>query len=409
VPKAVDLYQDTWTTVFGKFSGDKDLSAHKDSVIANNIWSIWHDKRTNEDMRSSANLAYMYPARGDVTVLIAHSVEKVLFNGRMQATGVSFGSSKDKMYTVKAAKEVILTAGALASPAILQRSGVGAAVDLKAAKIKQLIELPGVGKNLYDQPGTTVSASMKYEAYASGEYNDNSAPFAPIIAHPNAKQVFGDDFESERKKLAGSLIPEAKKAVAAGAFADLASAAWIYAHVFDELMVKDMPIVEIIGETYPYTIAVPTWPSLPFSRGYLRATSASVFDNPIINPRYLSFKFDLDMFVASSKKIRESFSTKPLANIVDSPTAAPAANVTTDAQWEQFLLETSYGADHWGGTTAMMPLRVGGVVDSKLKVYKTRGLRVIDAGVVPIEISAHTSEYLYALALRGASLVLQDA
>ena len=52
------------------------------------------------------------------------------------------------------------------------------------------------------------------------------------------------------------------------------------------------------------------------------------------------------MFVASSKKIRESFSTKPLANIVDSPTAAPAANVTTDAQWEQFLLETSYGADH---------------------------------------------------------------
>ena len=41
---------------------------------------------------------------------------------------------------------------------------------------------------------------VKYEAYASGEYNDNSAPFAPIIAHPNAKQVFGDDFESERKK-----------------------------------------------------------------------------------------------------------------------------------------------------------------------------------------------------------------
>lgn len=59
--------------------------------------------------------------------------------------------------------------------------------------------------------------------------------------------------------------------------------------------------------------------------------------------------------------------------------------------------------------TIVMPLRVGGVVDSKLKVYKTRGLRVIDAGVVPIEISAHTSEYLYALALRGASLVLQDA
>lgn len=98
-------------------------------------------------------------------------------------------------------------------------------------------------------------STVKYEAYASGEYNDNSAPFAPIIAHPNAKQVFGDDFESQRKKctwsaafegsklslraVAFSLVPEAKKAVAAGAFVDLASAAWIYAHVFDELMIKD--------------------------------------------------------------------------------------------------------------------------------------------------------------------------
>lgn len=73
-----------------------------------------------------------------------------------------------------------------------------------------------------------------------------------------------------------------------------------------------------------------------------------------------------------------------------------------------------------------MPLRVGGVVDTKLKVYKTTGLRVIDAGVIPIEVSgesvissqmcfpdfahlAHTSSMLYAFALRGASLVLQDA
>lgn len=85
---------------------------------------VWHDERTDEDMRSSANLAYAYPAKGELTILIAHKVEKVLFNGKMQATGVSFGSSKSKMFTVKAKKEVILTAGALASAPILQRSGV---------------------------------------------------------------------------------------------------------------------------------------------------------------------------------------------------------------------------------------------------------------------------------------------
>ena len=96
---------------------------------------------------------------------------------------------------------------------------------------------------------------MKYEAYASGEYNDNSAPFGGIIAHPNAKQVFGDDWESARNDckyfasltlpllkfsvVARSLIPEAVKAVKAGAFTGLESAAWIYAHVFDELFLKD--------------------------------------------------------------------------------------------------------------------------------------------------------------------------
>jgi len=150
------------------------------------------------------------------------------------------------------------------------------------------------------------------------------------------------------------------------------------------------------------------WPLLVYSRGHLQVKSASVYDSPLITPRFNSHPFDLSISVQSAKNWVQFFQTAPISSSVEDPQVSPAG-VHTDEEWKTWFLGTAYEAAHLGGTSAMMPLKVGGVVDSKMRVYNTQNLRVIDAGILPIELTTHTQGFLYALVLRAAAIVLQDS
>lgn len=99
--------------------------------------------------------------RPNYEVILLHKVNKVLFNGKSTvASGVEYISREDptnKKYTVKAKKEVILSAGTVHTPQILQRSGIGPSKLLKQANIETLVDLPGVGQNFQDHPYTIVA------------------------------------------------------------------------------------------------------------------------------------------------------------------------------------------------------------------------------------------------------------
>jgi len=154
-------------------------------------------------------------------------------------------------------------------------------------------------------------------------------------------------------------------------------------------------------------MSVILWPLLPFSRGTVHISSRVPFALPTVIPHYNQDPFDLFIAIEASKAARRLFHTSPLSSVVDNPDAVPA-NTSTDQQWAQYIQSTVLPASHILGSTAMLPREKGGVVDSRFRVYGTIGLRVVDAGTLPLELTAHTSYTLYATSQRAATIILQD-
>lgn len=131
IPEAQRLYKEALPTVFPGLSIGDDLSDRKSIVSASTSWTIWYDPVTSANRRSSAADAFLYAKdqrRDSLVVLAEHKVAKVLFDTRkdLAASGVQFGNESDgRFYEVYARKEVILSAGTLATPGVLERSGIG--------------------------------------------------------------------------------------------------------------------------------------------------------------------------------------------------------------------------------------------------------------------------------------------
>lgn len=204
IPRAVELYKESLPLVFPGLTIGNDLSDRSSdgTVSASSSWTIWHDYSTGENRRSSAADGYLWATdqqREGLTVLTNHKVDRVLFRDDLTASTVVFGikpgadvpGSQSGLHVVHANQEVILAAGSLATAPVLERSGIGSPEILEAAGVRQLVELPGVGVNLVDQPGTSTSALVS-EAYQNdSSLIDGRILFAPEISLVNVDQIWG--------------------------------------------------------------------------------------------------------------------------------------------------------------------------------------------------------------------------
>lgn len=86
----------------------------------------------------------------------------------------------------------------------------------------------------------------------------------------------------------------------------------------------------------------------------------------------------------------------------------PGSAVQTDADWESFARENTLSIYHPVGTAALLPEKDGGVVDAKLRVYGTKGLRIVDASVIPLLPSAHIQTLVYGIAERAAGMIVAE-
>jgi choline dehydrogenase-like flavoprotein len=135
----------------------------------------------------------------------------------------------------------------------------------------------------------------------------------------------------------------------------------------------------------------------PFSRGTVLINSTSPFDPPVIDPRYLSNPLDLALLVAGFKYARAIRATSALQSISVQETY-PGPTTQTDNQIEEFIRGGLATENHHGGTAAMLPRDLGGVVDSNLRVYGVQGLRVVDASIMPLLPAAHLQATVYGIA-----------
>ncbi|GAW25109.1 putative GMC oxidoreductase [Rosellinia necatrix] len=171
---------------------------------------------------------------------------------------------------------------------------------------------------------------------------------------------------------------------------------------------RDVPAYELMATSWGQlaTSAMHT-----LSRGTVYARSSSVFDNepPILDPRLCSHPFDCEILRMGLEFNDRLIATDPMAMLLPVP---PVGLKTEDLRNRTVLMQTikrMVGTEfHPSGTAAMMPRCAGGVVDTNLRVYGTRNLRVVDASILPLIPGGHIQSAIYAIAEKAADIIKQD-
>ncbi|WWC87683.1 uncharacterized protein L201_002574 [Kwoniella dendrophila CBS 6074] len=364
----------------------------------------WQDS----DHRSSSATAYYTPVseRSNLAILSQHLATKIQFNGN-KATGIEFGSSGDNTrYTVNAGKEVIVSAGAIQTPALLQLSGVGDPALLNSLGINVVANVTGVGKNLQEQTMNSVGWTP-----IDGFDFQGQGP-SDVIAYPDLLGLTSSSNNDIAATISSNIGRYAQDAYDAGAVVSVEAANSIFAIQQDLMTKQNSGLVEAFFDSgFPNGgLGIDLWQLLPFSRGTVKITSTDPFTYPEVDPRYFSADVDLQIQTAGLRMARKIFQTAPLRSIVTEENAPGYDTVPEDGQggndddWKNWILDGFSSVHHPIATCAMMSENLGGVVGSDLKVYNTENLRIVDASVLPIQFSAHLSATLYGLAENAADM-----
>lgn len=336
--------------------------------------------------RSSTARAFLEDAmaRPNLTVVTGATVDKVLIE-RGRATGVRYAEDGD-VRTVAANREVIVSAGAVCSPAVLMRSGIGPAAQLRSLGIEVKVDAPGVGRNLQEH-----------------------------ASFPSTFQVIGRTYNQMMKPL--TLAREFLRYVFTntGLMTIIPAEAIAYLRSRPDLALPDITLsfgltCYDMAERRPHRLpGVTVWSTVarPSGRGEIRLRSADPADSPVIDHRLLGHPDDIATMISGARQVQDLFRTPALAAVTVGG-LAPSPLPRTDGEWEQQIREDSGIAYHPVGTCRMGG-DSGSVVDPCLRVRGVTGLRVVDASVMPAMPAANTNAPTIMIGEKAADLIAKDA
>jgi choline dehydrogenase-like flavoprotein len=366
-------------------------------------WPFMQNSTTNT--REDAANAFLYPIaeqRANLRIFPNTTATRIIWtertgSGDAVAEAVEVLTSSNATSCLYAAHEVILAAGSLRSPALLELSGVGNPVILQDLGIESVIDLPTVGANLQDQPNSAIS-------YTS---TTNWTGYPSFVTYFTASDLFGTELPAIVAELRANSSDLARKIVA-----DLPPNESTFERE-KKLIEMQLDLAWSLNSTVPLAeadwfpvgtaISVVFWALLPFSRGSVHITSSSPTHTPSIDPNFLQLHIDTLVQTAAARKLREYFSTEPLskyvtAEVAPGPDAVPASAGLRDPAWYKWIASAFGSNSHPVSTAAMRSRELGGVVDSEGKVYGTANVRVVDASVFPTQISGHLTASIYTIA-----------
>ncbi|KAM0346640.1 hypothetical protein ACHAPU_005352 [Fusarium lateritium] len=334
------------------------------------------------------------------------------YNSSRRVRGVEFAQDKNsETRVISCNREVIVSAGAVFTPTLLQVSGIGPSHVLQSLDIPVKIDLPGVGYNLQDHPMVYANYYYRNSSYfrsdeivddvydeVAHEYIQNrtgpwTAPLINTVAFANLQSAT-DDWQKFLNKSSGNGIPsDAPSSVQKG----YEMQKKILRH---QILSNDTGIFEIMANSWgQLTVAA----QKTFSRGTVRPSTKSMFDQPVLNPRYCSDPIDCEIIILGLQLNTKLIKTKAMKELMPEP---ESAFDTADGEiLMRQVVEKITTERHPSGTTAMMPLELGGVVDPELRVYGTCNLRVADASIMPLIPSAHLQARVYAIAEKAADMI----
>lgn len=427
------------------FSVSGDLFTGKANGMIINPESVHPATKT----RSYAQNAYLAPAldRSNLTVLTEAVVEKIVFktsgSGNAVAEGVTFVKDGETI-TASARKEVVLAGGAIHSPMLLEKSGIGSGNLLKNLGIEVIVDNPNVGENLQNHVMAMVSYQVNDDAdtmdpiirqepealaAAAAAYQKQSGPLATSNTSVTAQLPFPGISTEEGKKdldqlIAQSLNADLSEGQAATPFdqahkdflrsilysPDEALGCYIAARGWASLLPDGSMAPPPAGSDRYFSIALLS--THPLSRGstHITAKSASPSDGVAIDPRYLSHPLDIEIFARNLRQLETLFASEPLASQLKpggkcNPTAPPIGGFADLDKGRDYVRNNAVGAAHYAGTCSMMPREMGGVVDPQLRVYGTENLRVCDSSIIPLIPRANLQATVYGLAEHGATII----
>jgi len=347
----------------------------------------WCQQTRGGRRRASAARTYLHPAlkRPNLQLVTNALVHRVVFDGK-RATGVEFshGGPGGTVERAEAGREVILSAGAVGSPHILQLSGVGDPEHLAGIGVPVVHESRGVGKNMQDH----YAARVSYPIVGAQTANERSRglPLAGefmrwLITGKGILTYSPSIVAASVKVLEESATPDMQCTFAPGSF-------------------KGGQIGEL--EETP-GLSAGAWQMRPLSRGYVEAKSNRPGDMPAINPRYLSEESDRRAIIGGLRFARRMFDAPALKQFVRDE-SLPGAHIQTDDELLDYARRNGSTCYH-ASCTCMMGQHAMAVVDDALKVHGLEALRVIDASVIPAVTSTNTNAPTIMIAEKGASMI----
>lgn len=344
--------------------------------------TIWKGKR------QSAATAFLRPAekRPNLTVLTGHVADRILFDGKRATTVQCL--HEGQQVRIEAEREIIICGGAMASPALLERSGIGDRARLEALGIDVVHHNPEVGENLIEHRGLIMQWKL------SGEYSQNRefsgwrllrATLRYYLTGDGPMSAAAYEIGGWFKTKPGLNRPDAQMLIAPFSF--------------------DFEKQRSDVERFPGMNAV-IYPLRPTSRGSIHIETRDPDAPASFSPNYRATEEDRAAMIGAVRIMRDYVKQSPLAEMVAEETM-PGQAFTTD---EQIL--DAY--DRFGscGYHAIGSCRMGkdaqSVVDPAMRVRGVEGLRIMDTSIMPVIPAGNTQGPTMAMAWRGADIILRD-
>lgn len=345
-----------------------------------------YQRTMHDGERWSASFAYLRPIqaqRPNLTIMSTALVSKVVFRGG-KAYGVDVVAKQGaEPETIHAEQEVILCAGAVQSPQILQLSGIGPADEIRKHGVTSVVDSKNVGANLQDHLDVTVIHEMTQKESAYSRQAGIKKIFVALKYLMTKSGAGADNF------------------LQAGAFLKSREGLDrpdLQLHLVNAMM-RDHGNYDYKRDGF----TIHSCQLRPESRGTVMIQSNDPFEHPAIDPNYLATETDRITMRESVKMMRDIAGQNALSPLRGTE-ALPGQEVQTDEQIDAYIREYGETIYHPVGTVAM-GIRDEDPVDGELRVRGVEGLRVIDASVMPTLIGGNTNAPTIMLAEKAADMI----
>ena len=347
-------------------------------------------RSVHKGQRVSPARAFLHPAmtRPNVEVMTNTHTQKIIIkNKRAMGVQIKRGGPSGSIELITANKEVILCAGAIASPQLLQLSGIGAPAHLQDIAVSVAHELPGVGENFRDHYSVRLMARIQ-------------------------------EMQTFNERVRGvNLVKEVVKYALyrKGALALTPTLIYCFWKSDQSLDYSDIQLT-FTPASYPKGLrtgldrfpgaTVACWQQRPESVGYIRAKSNNPFEYPEIQANFLAEEKDRQILLSAMRLSRQIMNSKPFSPYVAEETW-PGISRQSDEELLQHARETGNTAYHPMGTCRMGPAeQTNTVVDDQLRVHGIEGLRVADASIMPMMPTANLNAGTLMIGEKASDMIL---